>query len=157
MHRDREPFCLINEAIQPVELTLGALGSTLAAIGHGLGDAVPLPEARRLVTGEAMRPPSPCHLTLWCEGDGLRAQWIRRSHEGWEWLDEVGVPDDRFAELYRLTVEGSRGTVTFETSEPSFACDIAQLPAASGEAIKLTIATVGPRAVSHGIAAILTI
>jgi hypothetical protein len=108
-HRAGEPFCLINQSIQPVDLPAEAVGTSLAAIAHGIGDAAPLPQAQRILTGEAMRPPSPCHLRLWRESDGIGAQWVRRSHRGWDWLDEVSVPDDPFAELYRVTIEGPRG------------------------------------------------
>ena len=157
-HRIGEPFCLINHGILPIEVPAGAVGTELAAIAHGVGDAAPLPEARRNLTAEAMRPPSPCHLRLWrTDGGGIGAQWVRRSHGGWVWLDEVGVPDDRFAELYRVTIDGPGGQVILELASPGLACEPADLPASSGDAIRLTVATVGPRAVSHGISAILTL
>ena len=156
-HQSGEPFCLIGSGIQQVEPSPGAIGATLTAIAHGIGDAAPLPEAQRVLTGEAMRPPSPCHLKLWRESGGIGASWIRRSHRGWDWLDGVGVPDDPFAELYRVTIEGSRGQAVVETAMTSIACDLGDLPAPVGEAIGLTVVTIGPRAVSHGIAATLTL
>jgi len=135
----------------------GAAGVSLIAIAHGIGDVAPLLEVQRRVTGEAMRPPSPCHLKLWREGEAIGAGWVRRSHGGWQWLDEVGVPDDPFAELYRVTIEGPSGQVGFEVATPAFSCALAELPAVSGDEIRLTVATVGPRAVSHDISATLMI
>lgn len=157
LHHVGEPFCLVDQGTQSIEVPIGAAGAALTAVAHGIGDAAPLPQAQRLLTGEAMRPPSPCHLKLWRGGSGIGAQWVRRSHRGWDWLDEVGVPDDPFAELYRVSIEGPAGQVAFETGTPSFSRELADLPASSGEAILLTIATVGPRAISHGISATLTI
>jgi hypothetical protein len=149
-HQAGEPFCLVDQGIQPVEAPASAVGATLTAIAHGIGDIAPLPEAQRLMTGEAMRPPSPCHLELWRESGGISAQWVRRSHRGWDWLDEVGVPDDPFAELYRVTIEGPQGQMSFEVTTPAFNCALADLPAVSGGTIRLTVAMVGPLAISHG-------
>jgi hypothetical protein len=157
VHQAGEPFCLIGRQIQPVEAPPGAVGANLAAVAHGIGDTAPLPEAQRLLTGEAMRPPSPCHLTIWRESGGIGARWVRRSHRGWDWLDGVGVPSDPFPELYRVTIEGLQGALVLETGAPSLACDLADLPGIAGEAIRLTVATVGPRAVSHGICATLNL
>ena len=157
LHQAGEPFCLINQGIQPVEAPAGAVGTSLIAVAHGIGDVAPLPEARRLLTGEAMRPPSPSHLKLRREGGGIAAQWTRRSHRGWDWIDEVGVPDDPFTELYRVKIAGPGGEVGFETATPGLVCDLTDLPAVEGEEILLTVATVGPRAVSHGISATLTL
>ena len=156
-HRAGEIFCFINQNIQPIETPPGAVGTALIATAHGIGDTAPLPEAQRILSGEAMRPPSPCHLTLWSESGGLRAEWIRRSHRGWDWLDEVGVPEDPFAELYRVTIEGPVGQVIVETAASGLFRDWTDLPAAGGETVLVTVSTVGPRAVSHGISATLTL
>ena len=157
-HRVGEFLCMIDQSLRPVDLAAGAVGSRLTAIAHGIGDAAPLPEAERLVTGEALRPPSPCHLKLWLDGNGgIGAVWTRRSHRGWTWLDEVGVPDDPFAELYRVTIEGPAGTMVIETGVPKLLRAQTELPAVSGQSIRLAVVTVGPRAVSHEISATLII
>jgi hypothetical protein len=62
----------------------------------------------------------------------------------------VGVPDDPFAELYRVTIEGPQGQMSFEVTTPAFNCALADLPAVSGGTIRLTVAMVGPLAISHG-------
>lgn len=156
-HQSGEPFCLIDQGIQPVEAPAGAVGTELSAIAHGVGDAAPLPDEGRILSGEAMKPPSPCHLKLWRDSDAIGARWIRRSHRAWDWLDEIGVPNDPFAELYRVTIEGPHGQVVYEVEEPTLICASANLPAVSGDAIRVTVATVGPRAVSHGVSATLTL
>jgi hypothetical protein len=150
-HEIGEPFCLVDQAVRPIELSPAAAGSMLTAIAHGIGDAAPLPRAERLVSGEAMRPPSPCHLAGWVSGGLLRAEWVRRSHRGWAWLDEVGVADDSFSEAYRVTVEGPNGSVIIETQQPALSLSSTELPAAAGEAIRLSVVTIGPKAVSRDI------
>ena len=156
-HGAGEPFCLIDQGILPMELGAGALGASMTAVAHGVGDTAPLPQAGRFLTGEAMRPPSPCHLRLRRETSAISAEWTRRSHRGWAWLDEVGVPDDPFAELYRVSIAGPSGEVSIEVPAPGFECALADLRAASGDLIQVTVATVGPRAISHGISATLTL
>lgn len=145
-----DAFCMIDQSLRPVDSGGGSMGSLLTAISHGIGDAAPLPRAQRFVTGEALRPPSPCHLTMWRDGSGgIGAEWIRRSHRGWTWLDEVGVPPDPFAELYRVTISGPAGSIQIETDVPKLLCAAAELPAESGQLIRLAVVTVGPKAVSH--------
>jgi len=150
-HETGEAFCLVDQAVRAIELPATATGSTLTAIAHGIGDAAPLPQEVRLVSGEAMRPPSPCHLQAWITGGSVRAEWVRRSHRGWAWLDEVGVPDDGFAEAYRVTVEGPQGSVVMETLQPAVAFAVTDLPAATGKEIRLSVVTIGPKAVSRDI------
>lgn len=155
-HVAGEFFCLLDQNLRTVELPAGAIGSALTVVAHGIGDAAPLPDAQRLVTGEALRPPSPCHLKLWRDGSGgIGAQWTRRTHRGWAWLDEVGVPDDAFAERYRVAIEGPAGSVTIETDLPNLLIAPTELPASAGESIRLAVVTIGPKAVSHEISATL--
>ena len=156
-HYIGEAFCLLDQAVRPIELSSSATGSELVGIAHGVGDVAPLPEAWRLLTGEAMRPPSPCHLKLWRDGSNLCAEWTRRSHRGWAWLDEVGVPGDPFEERYRVVIEGLAGSILVETDIPNSQWAIADMPAGAGEDVLVSVATVGPKAVSRQIFASLTV
>ena len=79
----------------------------------------------------------------------LDAQWVRRSHRGWAWTDGVGVAEDPFAELYRINVTGPAGTMVAESATTSASFDVGDLPASSGEEITLTVAAIGPAALSH--------
>ena len=87
----------------------------------------------------------------------MAVEWTRRSHGGWAWLDEVGVPGDPFAELYRVNIEGPAGQRILETQTPGLECPLGDLPADAGQTVRLTVVTVGPKAVSHGVSAILTL
>lgn len=149
-HSIGEAFCLIDPAaVRSVEIPASAAGALLTATAHGVSDVAPLPIAERLVSGECLRPPSPCHLKLLREGTALHFQWTRRSHRGWSWADGVGDADDPFAELYRLTIAGPAGQVAAETATTNMSFNINELPAQSGQTVRLGVVTVGSMAPSR--------
>ena len=44
--------------------------------------------------------------------------WIRRSRLGWLWPAGSAMPLGESSERYRVTLNGSAGTLTFETFQP---------------------------------------
>ncbi len=138
-------------------MTVGAVGAVLTAVAHGIGDAAPLPQVSRLISGEALRPPSPCHLKALTEGSGILVRWTRRSHRQWAWMDGVGDGADVFPELYRVTVEGPGGQTIVETSSRSLVLGPGQIPGVAGQVISLSVATLGLAAMSHAARAALTL
>lgn len=149
-HSIGERFCMIDpRKLTPVALSGAAVGALLKAVAHGIGDMAPLPEASLPVTGEAMRPPSPCHLRALRVGPDLLVQWVRRSHRHWAWMDGIGDGADGFAELYRLTVTGPGGSSVVETASSSPLLGPSQIPGAPGQSIGLSVVTVGPAALSR--------
>jgi hypothetical protein len=96
-----------------------------------------------------LRPPSPCRLRLWREGTELHAEWVRRSHRGWAWSDGLGVGEDAFPELYRLTLTGPAGQYVGDSATTNVSFSAANLPAAPGELVEFKVATVGPMALSR--------
>jgi hypothetical protein len=129
----------------------------LVATAHGVGDVAPLPEASRVVSGEAMRPPAPCHLKAVRTGGDIQVQWIRRSHRHWAWSDGVGDGADAFPELYRVMATGPGGETVVETAGRSILLGPAQIPGVAGQSIGLAVSTVGPAALSHPVLAALTL
>jgi hypothetical protein len=151
-------FCLIEpNKLQSVRLESGSVGAVLTAAAHGVGDTAPVPEAGRLVSGETMRPPAPCHLQANKTGADLHLQWTRRSHRHWAWIDGIGDGADGFPELYRVTAAGPGGETMVETAERSLVLGAAQIPGEAGQMITMSVATVGPTAVSHAASASLTL
>jgi hypothetical protein len=61
----------------------------------------------------------------------------------------VGVADDLFPELYRLTVTGPTGQIVAESGTSSASFTVAELPASAGDSIALAVAMVGPMAQSR--------
>jgi hypothetical protein len=157
-HGVGELFCLIDPTkLRSVPLATETAGAVLTAVAHGVGDVAPLPQADRLVSGEAMRPPAPCHLRATRSGSGIHVQWIRRSHRHWAWVDGVGDGADAFPELYRLAATGPGGETVVETAARSLLLGPAQIPGEAGQTIGLSVATVGPAALSHAIGTSITL
>ncbi|MFL6789429.1 MAG: phage tail protein [Sphingomicrobium sp.] len=149
-HAVEDVFCLMNAAtIRSVDLPGSSVGAELRAIAHGVGDAAPLPVATRLVSGEAMRPPSPCHVKAIRAGSNLSLSWVRRSFRGWTWSDGVGDVPDSYPEHYRVTLQGPAGQTIVDTANRSILFDPSQVPGSAGESIDMAVATIGAAAVSH--------
>jgi hypothetical protein len=156
-HAVGDCFRLIDAAIRPIDLNASAVGASLAATAHGIADAAPLPTVQRLISGEAMRPPSPCHLKVVRDGNRLAVRWVRRSHKGWSWIDGLGVGDDAFAERYRLSARGPLGELVTETAETNHDFTAAEMPGVTGQAIAIAVATIGSAALSHDTHATITL
>lgn len=156
VHAVGDGFCLVEPSVlRSVRLAPAAVGAPLAVTAHGIADVAPLPTAVRALTGEALRPPSPCHFAVRAENNKLRAEWTRRSHAGWSWMDEIEVPPDAFPERYRLTLTGPGGQFSIETGERSVLCDLSAIPAAPGQTITASVVALGSLAISREAAAIL--
>ena len=158
LHSIGDGFCLIDAAsIRAIDMNGGVVGASLTATAHGIGDVAPLPVAERLISGEAVRPPSPCHLMVLRNGNIWTASWVRRSHRGWSWIDGVGVGEDGFPERYRITARGPLGELVIETDETSHSFATSQLPGGAGQAIDVEVAMIGPAALSRGTSATVTL
>ena len=157
-HGPDEPFCLIEATtLRPIGAPRGTAGQTLTAVAHGIADVPPLPRAEHVLSGEAMRPPSPCRLFAGRSGTGVQILWTRRSHRGWRWIDGMDVPADGFAERYRVTLIGPGGQSFTETGEPSLLLPLSELPAVTGEQITVAVEMMGPFAASRATTTTLTL
>ena len=121
-HAAGEAFVLIEAAtILPLQLPLRAIGATAVVTAVGLGDPVEGVRAERTVTGEAVRPPMPVHLTAMIDGAGdLVVTWVRRSRSGFEWANGADVPLGEEQESYRVSIMAAAATRLFEVAEPRF-------------------------------------
>jgi len=127
----------------------GTGGAVLRVVSHGIADVAPLPEVERVVSGEAMRPPSVCHLHARRDGASIHVSWVRRSQGGWPWNDAVGVPADPFPERYRVKVTGPGGELSLECDRPLAILDAASLPAEAGQTVDIEVSTAGSMALSR--------
>jgi hypothetical protein len=149
-HSIGEPFLLIEPStVRSIDLPASAVGALVQCTSHGIGDVAPLPQVHCTVNGEAMRPPSPCHLTIRLFGQQLQLNWVWRSYLSWEWTNGLEVPADGFPERYRLRLTGPGGQLVAECTSPNASFDIDQIPAESGETIRAAVATIGPSALSR--------
>ena len=155
-HVAGEGFALLDPShVAKLPLDRSSVGSDLQVTPSGLGDETAA-TVHRVVTGEALKPPSPVHLRAWLDVDGkLNCSWVRRSRFGWDWLDGVDVPLGSASELYRVTLAGPLTSISWEGRVPSVQFSPAQLGQVGTGSAELTVVQVGDFATSR--AACLTI
>ncbi|RJG56720.1 hypothetical protein D0Z70_05115 [Sphingobium terrigena] len=135
-HAAGEAFLLIEEErlVEPLA-TLGGtgeVGGTVQLSAIGLGDVEPV-VAEVAVTGEALMPPAPVHLTARADGGGRTIGWTRRSRAGWRWSSGGDVPLGEESERYVVRVlDGDVVVRSAETVVPGWTYDAAMIAADSG-------------------------
>jgi hypothetical protein len=145
-----ERFTLLSaNALQPVDLPMEALGSTVRVRARGLADVNASP-IWVTVRGEALRPPSPVHLRAVRTSSGnLHAAWVRRSRAGWSWLEGTDVGLGESLERYRVRVESAAGAVVVDTIVPDALIASGQLAALGTGPLTVSVVQVGDFAESH--------
>ena len=156
-HALHERFTLISRSsLQPVEMPMETLGSTISLRARGLADDTAPPIAVTL-RGEALRPPSPVHLRAARTTSGeLRMTWVRRSRVGWPWLDGTDVALGESTERYRVRVEGAAGSVVVETIVPELLIASGQLVPLGIGPLTVSVVQVGDFAASHPASTIIS-
>jgi hypothetical protein len=137
--------------------TLTAVPSALAVAGvkilaAGLGDSVGV-AATLADAGASVTPLSPVNLTATTGPDGgMTIRWVRRSREGWNWVDGIDVPLGEEIERYRVTcIADGRSDLTDETVTSAWvypAALIAADRAAGLSEVMVRVVQVGVRGVS---------
>jgi len=140
-HHPGEPFALLEpESMLALPVSPAAVGARAVALATGIGDVPEGVEAELRVTGEALRPPAPVHLTALQRTDGaLLISWTRRSRAGWTWAGASDTPLGEERELYRVELSSAGASRSFEPGEPNLVYPSADR-LADGLAFPLTIA-----------------
>ncbi len=113
----------------------------------GIADVVP-PEQRLERPIQALLPPAPAHVRarVLTNGD-TEISWVRRSRNGWRWLDGVDAPLVEEAERFSVTLMPDTGEAqTTEQSETRMICPASMRAAdhANGsERLKVSICQIG--------------
>jgi hypothetical protein len=149
-HAATDKFVLLDaRALQPVELALETVGTSIAVKAAGLADGQALPTQTQ-VAGEALRPPSPVRLGASRNAAGdMHAKWVRRSRSGWAWLDGLDVPLGESAERYRVKIEGADGSVVLETTAAEATIPSSQLSSLGAGPLNVSVVQVGDYAESR--------
>lgn len=153
-HVSDESFLLMEaDALVAVPDAYVRTGSLLTMLALGVGDVEPA-QASLTVAGEALKPPSPVHLTVDVDDLGDRmVRWTRRSRSGWAWTDYVDAPLGEEAERYRLRViAGETVLRSAVMAVPQFTYSAAMAAAdmaAGGSALMLEVVQIGARGVSR--------
>ncbi|WHO40512.1 phage tail protein [Sphingobium sp. AP49] len=145
-HAAGDPFLLIETAALRDPLASlgmdGEVGGVVRMMAIGIGDTEPA-EADLTLSGEALIPPSPVHLTARPDGGGgWTIGWTRRSRNGWRWSSGGEVPLGEEAERYDVRVlDGAVLIRRDETVATAWTYDAAMVAAdsASGHAAGRTI------------------
>lgn len=151
-----ERFALLSPAaLQPIELSLEAVGTIVAAKAGGLADE-DAPAIQIVPEGEALRPPSPVHLRArWAADGSVNISWVRRSRVGWAWIDGIDTPLGESAEKYRLRLDGPGASLTAEAILPELTIEAAAMATLGPGDVAVSVVQVGDYAVSRP--ALLTI
>jgi len=113
-------FALLDHRLAPLDTIIVGRSAATAAIGPGDSAPVTAPIANR---GISLKPLTPVHPrgTELANG-GIALRWTRRARGGWNWPDEVELPEPEGAEGYRVGLGPVAGPVRqWETPEPCFA------------------------------------
>ncbi|MEK6636724.1 MAG: phage tail protein [Pseudomonadota bacterium] len=103
-HGAGERFVLI-ERDALAAITVPPSLAQVMVMAVGIGDGAMPPTRTVLHPGQALRPIAPVHLCAERMGDGrIGLNWVRRSRDGWRWIDSVDAPLAEEQERYRLTV-----------------------------------------------------
>jgi hypothetical protein len=149
-HRTGEPFVLLLPGtLRSLELPLAAIGSQVTALPRGLADDDATPVAR-LFSGEALRPPSPVHLTHTTGyARELQLSWERRSRQGYEWLDGIDAPLGEGREHYRITLRSSSGSTELESAITSLVIPASELESLGSGPVTVKVCQVGDQGPSR--------
>lgn len=144
-HEAGERFLLIEEErlVQPLAAlgTVGEVGAMLRLAAVGLGDVEPV-EAAIAISGEALMPPSPVHLTVGAQDGGQTFGWVRRSRAAWRWSNGGDAPMGEETERYRIAVmDGASVVRSAESGAPGWTYSAAMI-AADGTAGQPLVAEV---------------
>lgn len=164
-HEASEAFLLIEEErlVDPLAAlgVAGEVGGTVRLSAIGLGDVEPV-EAVVAISGEALMPPSPVHLTARMEGGGWAIGWTRRSRNGWRWSSGGDVPLGEESEGYAVRVlNGDVLVRAAETGVAAWTYDAAMIAAdvaaGHGGALMVEVRQIGTFATGRAAGIALTI
>ncbi|HUD93437.1 phage tail protein [Sphingobium sp.] len=155
-HGAGDRFLLVEEErlVEPLALlgSEGEVGGALALSAIGIGDIEPAMSSLA-VTGEALMPPAPVHLTARTDGsDGWAISWTRRSRNGWRWLSGADVPIAEESERYAIRVmRGAALVRSAETGAPGWIYDAAMIAADAtvGQALVVEVRQMGSLALGR--------
>jgi hypothetical protein len=117
-HDIGESFVLVErEALAFLDVPPGT--GLVRVMAVGMADVQP-PEQQLIQPGRALLPPPPAHVLAATLASGdTEVCWVRRSRNGWRWLDGVDAPLVEEAERYRVTLTPDVGQPRVAEQEDS--------------------------------------
>jgi hypothetical protein len=150
LHAPGEDFVLIEpESLVPLAAPAGSTGAEARLTAYGVGDPPEGTLAARPIAGEALRPPSPVHLSAAPIDGGSMLRWVRRSRQGWAWTDGADTPLGEESERYRLELTGEGFSRSVTLAEPFYHYSAAERLADGGGPVLAAIVQLGTFAASR--------
>jgi hypothetical protein len=140
-------FCLLQPGtLQPIALPDWSVGATVSASLAGGSGTAAWTEFR----AETLRPPSPVRLTaeFLAAGD-LVLRWIRRSRQGFAWVDEIEAPLGEKIEQYRVTLTSALATIELSVSQSEVVIAPSALAELGTGIVNVEVRQIGDLAVSR--------
>jgi Putative phage tail protein len=125
-HAAGERFVLIeSDTLAAISVAAGV--GDVRVIASGIADGPTPPQKSISQPGQAVLPLSPVHLIAERQSSGDTAlRWVRRSRDGWRWVDGVDAPLGEESEKWRIEIMPSIGAVRLiETSAAACAYTLA--------------------------------
>jgi len=144
-HAVDEMFCLMRpESVRSVLLPSWSIGAVVTArTGDGVSASIGS-------AAENLRPLSPAQLTAVRESNGdLSIGWIRRSRQGFAWIDGVDAPLGETAELYRVLLSGSSAMLERDAAEPRLTIAAADVATVGSGPASIEVRQIGDLAASR--------
>lgn len=150
-HAAGESFALLDwRSLKPVVAPLDMLGAELSATAYGPANASSPPSVSRIISGEAVRPLSPARLAAgWTSDGSLGISWVRRSKQGWAWVDEIDVPPDPALRGYRVNLAGPNASLELDVAEQNLTISAGDLAALGEGGLTIAVRQVGALALSR--------
>jgi Putative phage tail protein len=145
-HVANERVVLVDKnSLLPLAVAVGAPSVTVKA--HGVGDVQDV-NAILLSPHFALIPPSPVHLKFSSTENGsVELTWLRRSRDGWRWIDGVDAPLAEETERYLISSTPDVGpprVATVEVSSFQYSADDRAFDLVAGATlVKFSVSQVG--------------
>jgi hypothetical protein len=143
-HAEGETFCLLQlGTLQAVALPTWALGATMTARTAAASTSLAF-------NGESVRPVSPVDLTAEIQDSGdLLIGWVRRSRQGFSWVDEIDAPLGETSEQYRIVLTGTASTIELTSSQPTETLEAGNVALLGAGPVSIEVRQVGDFGVSR--------
>lgn len=139
-HSAGERFVLI-ERDALATLAVAHMPAPVMVMAVGIGDGIAPPIATVRNPGQALLPIAPVHLRCERLNDGrLNLSWVRRSRDGWRWIDSVDAPLAEEMERYLLNITPDVGAA--EQAE-LVASHFIYTPPAGANSISFSVVQIG--------------
>jgi len=150
-HAAGDDFTLIEPgSLVALEAPAGSMGGEARIMATGIGDLIEAASESIEILGATLQPPGPVHLNAReTEAGDLDIRWVRRSRQGWAWLNGGETPLGEEAERYRLVIAGAGFERIVEPDAPLYLYTAAARAEDGGGPLQISVRQAGTFAASR--------